>query len=76
MPTSRHKILSHIFNGICFKLNRTKRLSLDNTDLETPLKRCLTTFDITLLGEHFVLFNILIGGKYKKNRDEMMAENF
>ncbi|XKL68657.1 hypothetical protein PGB90_006426 [Kerria lacca] len=50
MPTSRHKILSHIFNGICFKLNRTKRLSLDNTDLETPLKRCLTTFDITLLG--------------------------
>lgn len=50
MPTSRHKILSHVFNGICFKVNRTKRLSLDSSDLETPLKRCLTTFDITLLG--------------------------
>ncbi|XP_065203694.1 cationic amino acid transporter 2 isoform X2 [Planococcus citri] len=50
MPSSRHKILSHVFSGICFKLNRTKRLSMDSCELETPLKRCLTTFDITLLG--------------------------
>ncbi|KAK7601827.1 hypothetical protein V9T40_009268 [Parthenolecanium corni] len=50
MPSSRHRILRHVFGGICTKLNRTKRLSFDNCSMETPLKRCLTTFDITLLG--------------------------
>lgn len=60
MPSSRHKILSHVFSGICCKLNRTKRLSLDSCELETPLKRCLTTFDITLLGEKNVVIDDLI----------------
>ncbi|GAB6024755.1 hypothetical protein CHUAL_009882 [Chamberlinius hualienensis] len=33
---------------LCVKMNRTKKLEEDL--MQTPLKRCLTTFDITLLG--------------------------
>ncbi|XP_075237597.1 cationic amino acid transporter 4 [Lycorma delicatula] len=50
MPGSRHMILGHIFSGFCSKMNRTKQMETEEEALETPLKRCLTTFDITLLG--------------------------
>ncbi|VVC44440.1 Cationic amino acid transporter, C-terminal,Amino acid/polyamine transporter I [Cinara cedri] len=49
MPGSRHKILSHVFSGFSEKMGRTKVLDI-GPQAETPLKRCLTTFDITLLG--------------------------
>lgn len=50
MPGSRHKILSHVFSGFSAKMGRTKVLDVGAQATETPLKRCLTTFDITLLG--------------------------
>ncbi|KAJ8915996.1 hypothetical protein NQ315_016674 [Exocentrus adspersus] len=48
MPISRKIILKHVMSGICTKMNRTKQLPADV--METPLNRCLNTFDITLLG--------------------------
>ncbi|KAG8338015.1 hypothetical protein J6590_012566 [Homalodisca vitripennis] len=51
MPGTRHKILGHVFSGFCTKMNRTKQLSSADENMETPLKRCLNTFDITLLGK-------------------------
>ncbi|XP_047504240.1 cationic amino acid transporter 4 [Pieris napi] len=48
MPGARHKILGHVLSGFCHKMNRRKPLYGDC--LDTPLNRCLTTFDITLLG--------------------------
>ncbi|XP_022916609.2 cationic amino acid transporter 4 [Onthophagus taurus] len=48
MPSSRKMILGHVMSGLCSKMNRTKQLPQDIMD--TPLKRCLNTFDITLLG--------------------------
>lgn len=49
MPRSRDKILGQVFSGICSKMNRTKPLSSEDV-MVTPLRRCLNTFDITLLG--------------------------
>ncbi|KAJ2949051.1 hypothetical protein O0L34_g5992 [Tuta absoluta] len=48
MPGARHKILGHVLSGFCHKMNRRKPLYGDSMD--TPLNRCLSTFDITLLG--------------------------
>ncbi|XP_045498287.1 cationic amino acid transporter 4 [Colias croceus] len=48
MPGARHKILGHVLSGFCHKMNRRKPIYGDS--LDTPLNRCLTTFDITLLG--------------------------
>ncbi|XP_011499401.1 PREDICTED: cationic amino acid transporter 4 [Ceratosolen solmsi marchali] len=48
MPSVRRMILSHVMSGMCAKINRKKQLQGDVMD--TPLKRCLSTFDITLLG--------------------------
>ncbi|XP_017122369.1 cationic amino acid transporter 4 [Drosophila elegans] len=48
MPSSRRAILKHILSGICTKMNRTKSVPTDV--METPLNRCLNTFDIALLG--------------------------
>lgn len=49
MPGARHKILGHVLSGFCHKMNRRKPLYGD--PLDTPLNRCLTTLDITLLGK-------------------------
>lgn len=59
MPGSRHKILSHVFNGFSAKMGRTKVLDIGTQAIETPLKRCLTTFDITLLGNYFIVHSSL-----------------
>lgn len=48
MPGARRLILGHVVSGICSKMNRTKQPPADV--METPLSRCLNTFDITLLG--------------------------
>ncbi|OAD60945.1 Cationic amino acid transporter 4 [Eufriesea mexicana] len=48
MPSVRRMILGHVMSGLCVKMNRAKKLQGDL--LETPMKRCLSTFDITLLG--------------------------
>ncbi|KAG5881968.1 hypothetical protein JTB14_006006 [Gonioctena quinquepunctata] len=48
MPSSRKIILKHVMSGLCTKMNRTKQFPSDV--METPLNRCLNTFDITLLG--------------------------
>ncbi|XP_053658741.1 cationic amino acid transporter 4 [Anopheles marshallii] len=48
MPSARRMILGHVMSGLCTKMNRTKQLPADL--METPLNRCLNTFDITLLG--------------------------
>ncbi|XP_055533667.1 cationic amino acid transporter 4 [Wyeomyia smithii] len=48
MPSARRMILGHVMSGLCSKMNRTKQLPADL--METPLNRCLNTFDITLLG--------------------------
>ncbi|XP_004522528.2 cationic amino acid transporter 4 [Ceratitis capitata] len=48
MPSTRRIILGHVMSGLCSKMNRTKPVPADV--METPLKRCLNTFDITLLG--------------------------
>ncbi|KAH8350833.1 hypothetical protein KR067_000841 [Drosophila pandora] len=48
MPSSRRAILRHILSGLCVKMNRTK--SVPSDVMETPLNRCLNTFDIALLG--------------------------
>lgn len=53
MPGARHKILGHVLSGFCHKMNRRKPLYGDSMD--TPLNRCLTTLDITLLGEYLTL---------------------
>lgn len=46
-------ILKHVMSGICTKMNRTKQLP--NDIMETPLNRCLNTFDITLLGNFIIV---------------------
>lgn len=51
MPGARHKILGHVLSGFCHKMNRRKPIYGDS--METPLNRCLTTLDITLLGKDF-----------------------
>lgn len=56
MPSVRRMILGHVMSGLCTKMNRTKKLQGDI--LETPMKRCLSTFDITLLGKHILLYVI------------------
>ncbi|CAL1680348.1 unnamed protein product [Lasius platythorax] len=48
MPSVRRMILGHVVSGLYNKMNRRKKL--DGDMLETPMKRCLSTFDITLLG--------------------------
>ncbi|PSN48720.1 Cationic amino acid transporter 4 [Blattella germanica] len=48
MPSSRRKILGHVVTDLSSKMNRTKKMGADI--METPLNRCLNTFDITLLG--------------------------
>ncbi|XP_044728670.1 cationic amino acid transporter 4 [Chrysoperla carnea] len=48
MPGVRKMILSHVMSGLCGKMNRVKHL--DGDVMETPLRRCLNTFDMTLLG--------------------------
>ncbi|XP_017139121.1 cationic amino acid transporter 4 [Drosophila miranda] len=48
MPSSRRAIMKHILSGMCSKMNRTKVVPTDV--METPLNRCLNTFDIALLG--------------------------
>ncbi|XP_070163839.1 cationic amino acid transporter 4 isoform X2 [Polyergus mexicanus] len=48
MPSVRRMILGHVMSGLYNKMNRRKKLEGDM--LETPMKRCLSTFDITLLG--------------------------
>lgn len=48
MPSVRKMILDHVMSGLYNKMCRRKKLEGDL--LETPLKRCLSTFDITLLG--------------------------
>ncbi|XP_011267416.1 cationic amino acid transporter 4 isoform X1 [Camponotus floridanus] len=48
MPSVRRMILGHVMSGLYNKMNRRKKL--DGDMLETPMKRCLSTFDITLLG--------------------------
>ncbi|XP_020299490.1 cationic amino acid transporter 4 isoform X2 [Pseudomyrmex gracilis] len=48
MPSARRMILGHVMSGLCSKMNRRKKLEGDL--LETPMNRCLSTFDITLLG--------------------------
>lgn len=55
MPGSRHKILGHVFSGFCTKMNRCKQMNTGEEALATPLKRCLNTFDITLLGNAYEL---------------------
>lgn len=50
MPSARRMILGHVMSGLCSKMNRTKQLPADL--METPLNRCLNTFDITLLGRY------------------------
>ncbi|XP_044759781.1 cationic amino acid transporter 4 [Coccinella septempunctata] len=48
MPSSRRKILKHVMSNIWTRMHRTKQIPSDI--METPLNRCLNTFDITLLG--------------------------
>lgn len=57
MPSVRRMILGHVMAGVCGKMNRRKNLQGDI--METPLKRCLSTFDITLLGK-FPCGNIFV----------------
>ncbi|XP_045476944.1 cationic amino acid transporter 4 [Harmonia axyridis] len=48
MPGSRRMILKHVMSNIWSRMHRTKQMPSDI--METPLNRCLNTFDITLLG--------------------------
>ncbi|XP_049860285.1 cationic amino acid transporter 4 isoform X1 [Schistocerca gregaria] len=48
MPSTRKMILQHVMTDVSTKMNRTKKMGMDV--LETPLNRCLSTLDITLLG--------------------------
>ncbi|KAL3274702.1 hypothetical protein HHI36_016079 [Cryptolaemus montrouzieri] len=48
MPGSRRMILKHVMTSIWTRMHRTKEIPSDI--METPLNRCLNTFDITLLG--------------------------
>ncbi|KAK6618466.1 hypothetical protein RUM43_013659 [Polyplax serrata] len=45
----RKRIIGNMFSNLCSKMNRTKNILADDA-MDTPLKRCLNTFDITLLG--------------------------
>lgn len=53
MPGSRRMILSHVVSDLSARMNRTKKLGADV--METPLNRCLSTLDITLLGKIHIL---------------------
>ena len=57
MPSSRKTILSHVMSDLCSKINRTKQLP--NDVMETPLNRCLNTFDITLLGGYVYIKQVI-----------------
>lgn len=58
MPSARRMILGHVMSGLCSKMNRTKQLPADL--METPLNRCLNTFDITLLGTYRATYAVHI----------------
>lgn len=49
MPAVRKEILRFLASDICKKMGRKK--TYDGDIMETPLNRCLSTFEITLLGE-------------------------
>lgn len=49
MAGQRRKVLGHVVTDLCSRMNRTKKMPGEEA-METPLNRCLTTFDITLLG--------------------------
>lgn len=67
MPGARHKILGHVLSGFCHKMNRRKPLYGDS--LDTPLNRCLTTFDITLLGKSILGTVVLKFGKRHREQE-------
>lgn len=47
----RNRVVGRLVSSTCFQMNRRKTLGEDVMD--TPLRRCLSTLDITLLGYHF-----------------------
>lgn len=50
MPGTRRIILNHVISGMVYRMNRTKKIP--ENIMDTPLKRCLSTFDITMLGKY------------------------
>lgn len=73
MPSVRRMILGHVMSGLCSKMNRTKQLPADL--METPLNRCLNTFDITLLGKCTLnYFSSFLSGASKKKENFVFHE--
>lgn len=50
----RRRMIGNAVSSLCTKMNRTKKIPGDNA-METPLNRCLNTFDITLLGNSQII---------------------
>ena len=44
----RNRVVCRIVSSTCYNMNRRKTLAEDL--METPLRRCLSTLDITMLG--------------------------
>lgn len=44
----RNRVICRLVSSTCFQMNRRKTLGEDVMD--TPLRRCLSTLDITMLG--------------------------
>lgn len=47
----RNRVVCRLVSSTCFQMNRRKTLGEDVMD--TPLRRCLSTLDITLLGYYY-----------------------
>lgn len=68
MPLVRKMILGHVVSDLYNKMSRRKKL--DGDILETPMKRCLSTVDITLLGKRLLVLvcsNGVLNNKDKGN---------
>lgn len=53
MTGLRQRLLAEGWSGTWHRMSRTKKVATDA--METPLNRCLSTLDITLLGQYNVL---------------------
>lgn len=72
MPTVQRMSLSHVMFDFYDKINRRKKL--DGDMLETPMKRCLSTFDLTMLGEYiFNSFTYNYNLKKKLKRKKILS---
>ena len=68
----RQRAACHLLNATCFRMNRRK--TLEENVMETPLRRCLSTLDITLLGIYRQFFNKIFEQLFSSSYDQKSTD--